>query len=250
MGARNIRKQFFCEKKNQETFTYKEDKHLLAEFEAALPPLYQQLRNDCKIEWENYVNHPFVQQLANQTLPRTQFLNWMVQDYFYLIQYARAYALLAYKADTIPQMQSASTILHGLLHEEMSLHRATLDSAGIDLTTAKESLETLAYSRYIIDRAQSGDILDLLVTLSPCLAGYGEIGLRLIANVTLENHLYREWIETYAGPAYHTLLHEGLAQLESLAATHGATARYPLLLKQFRQSVQLETAFWNAGHTT
>ena len=223
---------------------------MITQFEAALPPLYKQLRNDCKIEWDNYVNHPFVQQLGNQTLPQTRFLSWMVQDYFYLIQYARAYALLAYKADTIPRMQSAATILHGLLHEEMALHRATLNAAGIDLTGAAESLETLAYGRYIIDRAQSGDILDLVVTLAPCLAGYGEIGLRLITNTTLDNHPYRDWIETYAGPAYHALMREGLAQLESLAATHGATARYPMLLKQFRQSVQLETVFWNAGHAT
>ncbi len=237
-------------KKELKNFYVLEDLHLITQFEAALPPLYKQLRDDCKNVWESYVNHPFVQQLANQTLPKTQFLNWMVQDYFYLIQYARAYALLAYKAHTIPQMQSASTILHGLLHEEMALHRAILESAGIDLTTATESLETLAYSRYIIDRAQSGDILDLVVTLAPCLAGYGEIGLRLVANTPLENHPYRDWIETYSSPAYHSLIHEGLAQLESLAETHGATARYPMLLRQFRQSVQLETAFWNAGHST
>ncbi len=223
---------------------------MIKEFEAALPRLYKQLRSDCKHEWNNYVNHPFVQQLGNGTLPKTQFNNWMVQDYFYLIQYARAYALLAYKSDTIAQMQSASTILHGLLNEEMALHRAQLESAGIDLAAAEESLETLAYGRYIIDRAQTGDVLDLAVTLSPCLAGYGEIGLRLITdpNITLQNHPYLNWIETYGGPTYHGFVREGLTQLQTLADSHGATARYPMLLKQFRQSVQLETAFWNAGN--
>lgn len=218
--------------------------------------LYGNLRRDSGTEWDAYVHHRFVHQLADGTLPRAEFLAWMVQDYLYLISYTRAYALLIYKSDTVARMRSAATIVFGLLTNEMSLHRQQLSAAGIsesDLEAAQESLETLAYGRYVLDRAQTGDALDLVVTLSACLAGYAEIGLRLSLDpaTKLEGNPYRDWIETYSGETYHGLVREGLANLQSLAGQYGGQARFPMLLKQFREAVRLEAAFWDAGrHAT
>jgi len=218
--------------------------------------LYGNLRRDSGAEWDAYVHHRFVRQLADGTLPRAEFLAWMVQDYLYLISYTRAYALLIYKSDTVARMRSAATIVFSLLANEMSLHRQQLSAAGISessLEAAQESLETLAYGRYVLDRAQTGDALDLVVTLSACLAGYAEIGLRLSLDpaTRLDGNPYRDWIETYSGDTYHGLVREGLANLQSLAEQYGGQARFPMLLKQFREAVRLEAAFWDAGrHAT
>lgn len=216
--------------------------------------LYGRLRRDCGAEWEAYVGHPFIDRIADGTLPREEFLAWMVQDYLYLIHYTRAYALLIYKSATVSQMQAAAGIVQGLLGDEMSLHRRQLAAAGIpeaDIEATPEALETLAYSRYILDRGQCGDVLDLTVTLSACLAGYYEIGLRLLARPErpLAANPYRDWIETYGGASYRALVRAGLERLEDLAVSLGGETRYPMLLRQFRDSVRLETAFWNAGRS-
>jgi len=217
--------------------------------------LYGTLRRHCGQAWEAYIGHRFVRELAAGTLAKSEFLAWMVQDYLYLVHYTRAYALLVYKSGTVAQMRSAAAIVHGLLNEEMSLHRQMLAAEGIDeaqLSRTPETLETLAYGRYVLDRAQAGDELDLVVTLSACLAGYGEIGLRLMADpeTIFAGNPYRGWIETYGGPVYLGLVREGLEQMEVLAQTHGGAARFPLLLQEFRQAVVLEAAFWDAGRTS
>ncbi len=228
------------------------------DFDQAMPfasnTLYGNLRRDVGPAWDAYVHHRFVRQLADGSLPREEFLAWMVQDYLYVIHYTRAYALLVAKSDTVARMRGAANIVFGLLNNEMSLHRAELEAAGISeaaLDQAEESIETLAYSRYVMDRAQTGDALDLVVTLSACLAGYGEIGLRLLADpqTKLEGNPYSAWIETYGGSAYNDMVREGLKGMEDLSQTHGGAARYPLLLAQFRQAVRLEAAFWDAGRT-
>ena len=216
--------------------------------------LYGKLRRDCGAEWDAYVNHRFVKDLAAGTLDQKEFLAWMVQDYLYLISYTRAYALLIYKSDTVARMRSAATIVHGLLSEEMSLHRQQLSAAGIgeaDLDQAQESLETLAYGRFVLDRAQTGDALDLVVTLSACLAGYGEIGLRMLADdaTLIDGNPYADWIKTYGGESYGRLVRTGLESLEALAQQYGAAARYPMLLEEFRTAVRLEAAFWDAGRS-
>jgi len=212
------------------------------------------LRENCEPDWDAYVGHRFVSELAAGTLPKPEFLAWMIQDYLYLVHYTRAYALLVYKSTTLDAMSSAAAIVHGLLNGEMSLHRQMLAAEGINaaqIVRTSETLETLAYGRYILDRAQAGDELDLVVTLSACLAGYGEIGLRLAADPATKLHAnpYRDWIETYSGPAYIGLVKQGLARMEDLSQTHGGRARFPLLLAHFRQAVRLEAAFWNAGRT-
>lgn len=38
-----------------------------------------------------------------------------------------------------------------------------------------EARATLAYTRYVLDTGNRGDLLDLHVALAPCLVGYGEI---------------------------------------------------------------------------
>jgi thiaminase/transcriptional activator TenA len=228
------------------------------DFDQAMPfasnMLYGQLRRDAGAEWNTYVDHRFVRELAAGTLPREEFLAWMVQDYLYVVHYTRAYALLIYKSGTVAQMRSAANIVFGLLNNEMSLHRQQLQEAGVteaDLEQAQETIECLAYSRYVLDRGQVGDVLDLSVTLSACLAGYGEIGLRLIAEpqTKLEGHPYRDWIETYGGAEYNNMVREGLIRLEELSQSLGGAARYPLLLQQFREAVRLEAAFWDAGRS-
>ena len=226
------------------------------DFDAAMPfasnTLYGALRRGVGAEWAAYVDHRFVRELASGALPREEFLQWMVQDYLYLIHYARCYALVIYKSGSVAQMRSAAEIVFGLLNAEMSLHRRQLAEAGIveaDLDRAEETLETIAYSRYMLDRGQTGDVLDLLVTLSACLAGYGEIGLRLLADprTKLEGNPYRDWIETYGGDEYIELVREGLSSMEAVSQEYGGEARFARLLEQFRQAVRLEAAFWDAG---
>ena len=55
----------------------------------------------------SYVEHPFVQGLGDGTLPEAAFRHYLVQDYLFLIQFARAYGLAAYKADTLAEIRAA-----------------------------------------------------------------------------------------------------------------------------------------------
>lgn len=214
--------------------------------------LFSRLRADCRQEWENYIHHPFLRELAAGTLPAASFRTYLVQDYLYLIQYARAYALAVYKDPDVAGMRRTARLLTDLLDTEIGLHIAYCRDWGLsetDLQQQPESLELLAYTRFMLDCGQRGDILDLLVSLSACLVGYAEIGLRLAADpgTLRQDNPYLPWIEIYGGAHYVQLANEGLQRLDALALSHGADARYPMLLRSFRTTVRLETAFWTPG---
>ena len=62
--------------------------------------LFGRLRRDAGAAWEGYVAHPFVVALGEGTLPEAAFRHYLIQDYLFLIHFARAYALAGTRART------------------------------------------------------------------------------------------------------------------------------------------------------
>lgn len=85
--------------------------------------LYGRLRQQAGADWQDYVAHPFVQQLAAGTLPESAFRRYLTQDYLFLIHFARAYALLVSKLRTLPEMRAATASLNAIV-AELPLHLA------------------------------------------------------------------------------------------------------------------------------
>lgn len=211
--------------------------------------LFERLRADNGNAWQGYIRHPFVLALGDGTLPREKFQKFLIQDYLFLVQYARAYLLLAYKLDDSADMRAAMATATVLLDAEMPLHVSYCAGWGIsepEMARAPHSLELLAYTRYVLELGLSGDALDLMVALAPCIAGYAEIGAMLAETLAPDNP-YKAWIETYTGAEYTGSVADALAIMERLAAAKGAEARYPRLKQIFGLATQCEAAFWETG---
>lgn len=203
--------------------------------------------------WDAYTRHPFVQGLADGSLPRAAFLHYLVQDYLFLVHFARAWALAVTKADTIGEMRICAATVHALIDGEMRLHIQTCAEAGLDEATlfaAEERAENLAYTRYVLDAGHAGDFLDLLAALAPCVLGYGEIGARLLREAG--DTPYRGWIETYGGADYQQVCARVGALIDGAAARRlgpdpAATPRWPAICRRFTTATRLEAGFWDMG---
>jgi thiaminase/transcriptional activator TenA len=210
--------------------------------------LFATLRRGAGPLWTAYVEHPFVAALGDGSLPRAAFARYLTQDYLFLVQFARAYALAGYKATGLDDLRAAAAGLQAILRE-MPLHVAYCAEWGLteaDLLAEPEALETVAYTRFVLDRGLSGDLLDLHVALAPCVLGYAEIGARLDATRTPGNP-HAAWIAAYAGEDYRAAASVALDTLDRLAETSGGPARLPDLQRTFNAAVRLETAFWEMG---
>ena len=210
------------------------------------------LRKAAGDDWRAYVAHPFVQGLGDGTLPEAAFRHYLVQDYLFLIQFARAYGLAAYKADTLAEIRAASDGLKALVEVEMDLHRAYCADWGLDeaaLEAADADGATLAYTAYVLERGLAGDLLDLRVALAPCVVGYGEIGARLAADpaTRTDGNPYASWIEMYAGAEYQAFMRAEVEALDSLAARRGGSARFELARRHLPHRDAARSAFWQAG---
>lgn len=207
----------------------------------------------CQDDWQAYVDHSFVQQLAAGTLAMPCYAHYLKQDFLFLKQYARAWALAIYKSDSLEQMRANLPAVQGLLDVEIGLHIDYCAEWGLDeqqLQAVPEATATVAYTRYVLDCGQSGDQLDLHVALAPCSLGYAVIGQQLAAdkNTLMEGNPYRAWIEMYSSEGFQTGAQSHLDYLNNLLAElPDDSPRWQRLQQIFATATRMEVAFWQQG---
>lgn len=214
--------------------------------------IFERLKTAASVEWRAYTEHPFTAGMADGSLAEPAFRHYLVQDYLFLIEFARAYALAVYKSPSLADMREAAGGISAILDVEMNLHVKLCAGWGLsaaDLEQASPAVEMLAYTRYVLDAGMRGDLLALKVALAPCVIGYAEIATRLAAQpgALAESNPYRVWIAEYAGDAYQDVAAKAQAHMEDLADRYATPAREAELIAVFKEATRLEADFWEMG---
>ncbi|SFE82568.1 thiaminase (transcriptional activator TenA) [Marinobacter sp. DSM 26671] len=217
-----------------------------------MPYQFEDLKKSCQNEWQAYIEHGFVEQLGNATLAPEAFQHYLKQDYLFLIQFARAFALAAYKSPTLSDLRQAKEGLQAIVDVELDLHISYCKEWGIseqELAELPEARATLAYTRYVLDTGNRGDLLDLHVALSPCMVGYGEIANWLNSRAETirgESNPYDAWIAMYESDEFQDAMQAEICWLnERLAEV--SPARFKELTRIFSDATRLEIDFWEMG---
>lgn len=214
--------------------------------------LFGKLKQGCPQDWHAYCHHPFLQGIADGSLPLECFQHYLQQDYLFLIHFSRAYALAVYKAGNLDEMRAAAAGVSGILEQEMALHLSYCAQWGLteaDIVNQPEARANMAYTRYVLERGMAGDILDLYTALSPCAVGYAEIGLRLIndPDTKKEDNPYWNWIQTYGDDEFQESAQRQIRFLDQLAENRFNDTRLKSLQQTFREATRLEVGFWQMG---
>src|SRR5712692_3814318 len=214
--------------------------------------LFARLRAASGAIWPAYTRHDFVLRLARGDLPEPAFRRYLVQDYLFLLHFARAWGLAVYKSETLAEMRRAHALVAATLDVEIGLHIDYCRGWGLSeaaMAAAPEAPATVAYTRYVLDRGVAGDRLDLEVALAPCIVGYAVIAAERIGDpgTRLAGNRYREWLEMYAGSDYQGLAREAAAALDEQFARRGGEGRFLSLAANFATAARLEADFWQMG---
>ena len=201
--------------------------------------------------WQSYYNHPFVKEIGDGTLEVDKFKYYMIQDYLYLLDYAKVYALGVVKADTEEVMRGFSSMVNGILNGEMSIHRSYMKRLGItqeEIKNAKASLDNISYTHYMLAVSYTGSLADLTVSLLSCMWSYLEIGTHLskIPGST-ENEFYGEWIRGYISKEYKELT-QWVIDLTDKLACDMSEKELKKLEEIFVNTSKYEYMFWDMAY--
>lgn len=216
-----------------------------------MPRFTDELRELAAPIWEAQHQHPFVRGIGDGSVDPQHFAYWVRQDYAYLIEYARLFAIATARAPDLETMTRFATLTRETLATEMSLHRAYAARFGISeaaLEAEVKSPTTQAYTDFLLRTASLGDFGELVAALLPCMWGFHEIGVRLKEQGVPDDPLCAEWIEMYASPEFGELAQWCRETLDAIA--DGLPERNLQRLRDaFLISSRYELRFWQMALT-
>lgn len=208
----------------------------------------QQLRRAAAPIWARCLNHPFVTGIGDGTLPAEKFRYFMLQDYLYLFDYARVFALGVVKARDAALMRLFAKNVDAILDGEMAVHRAYMARLGIPearVLEAEMAPENLAYTRYMLWEAERGGPREIASAILACSWSYAEIGQALARRPgALEHPFYGQWVQSYASAEYGEANQALIALTDRLGAEASGEER-ARLQEIFVQCSRYELGFWD-----
>ncbi|SES90715.1 thiaminase (transcriptional activator TenA) [Oceanobacillus limi] len=211
----------------------------------------ERLHEKLQAIWRKNHSHPFVQGIGDGSLDKEKFRFFMIQDYLYLIEYAKLFAIGAAKSTDVATMGRFAALLDSTLNEEMDLHRQYGKKFGItpeEFEEAKPSPTTLAYTHYMLHVGQNGTLADLIAALLPCAWSYWEIGKELneIPGAS-EHEFYGEWIKMYSSEEFGQVAQWCIDLLDDL--TKGKPEEELSHLEEiFLNTTRFEYMFWEMSY--
>lgn len=198
--------------------------------------------------WEACLRHPFVTGIGDGTLDMEKFRHFMLQDYLYLFDYARVFALGVVKARDPELMRVFAANVDAILGGEMKIHRAymkRLDITEEQVFSVKPALANLSYTSYMLSVAQTGGPMEIVASILACSWSYAEIGQALAAIPGAAEHpFYGEWIRGYASEEYAATNQALIELMDSLAADAGEE-QLAYLTDVFVNCSRYELGFWD-----
>lgn len=198
--------------------------------------------------WEACLRHPFVTGIGDGTLDMEKFRYFMLQDYLYLFDYARVFALGVVKARDPELMRVFAANVDAILSGEMKIHRAymkRLDITEEQVFSIKPALANLSYTNYMLSVAQTGGPMEIVASILACSWSYAEIGQALAAIPGAAEHpFYGEWIRGYASEEYAATNQALIELMDSLAADAGEE-QLAYLTDVFVNCSRYELGFWD-----
>ncbi|EMA55557.1 thiaminase II [Halococcus salifodinae] len=199
--------------------------------------------------WTAQRNHSFVRELADGTLDEAAFRTWLEQDYRYLLDYARTFAVLGTKAREEATMAHCFDVAGTIVAEEMELHREFAAEYGLtpdDLAAVEKAPTCVAYTNYLLRTARERPLGVGAAAIYPCGQGYLDIAEHM-AELADGEHRYTPFITKYTSDAFR----ESVAWMRELVdrCAENDPSLHEEMETAFRRSTQLEHAFWEMAYT-
>jgi len=171
--------------------------------------------------WNSYLEHPFVKGIGEGTLDKEKFIHYMKQDYVYLIEYSRVFAIGSTKANNLKTMTIFANLLHGTMNFEMDLHREYAEKFSIsneELEATEPAATVTAYTSYMISQAELGGVENAIAAVLACAWSYNWIGKKLAEwPGATEHELYGNWVKMYSSDGFTKIANDCIDLINEIA---------------------------------
>ena len=137
--------------------------------------------------WKSYNEHPFVKGIQDGSLDKDKFKYYIMQDYLYLKEYAKVFAIGVAKAKTLETANLFAKYI-AVMNGELDVHSGYMGKFNV----SQEEIDDMKPS------------LDNLAAILSCAYSYEVIAKKIVENNTnsINDEFYGDWIKGYASNEY------------------------------------------------
>lgn len=199
--------------------------------------------------WQQYGEHPFVKGIENGTLDKEKFRYYIIQDYLYLVEYAKVFGIGLAKAKSAETAKLFSDYIHQLTESEMDIHRgyvAKLNIIRSELDSMPIAFDNLSYTSYMLRVAYEEGETEILAAILACAYSYEVIACNMVKNNpdSVNHSFYGDWVKGYSAQSYSKENRYLIDMLEKMTETYTEKQKQHIV-DIFVACSRYELNFWN-----
>ena len=208
----------------------------------------ERLLNAVSDIWQEYSRHPFVKGIEHGDLDQKKFRYYLIQDYHYLLDYMKSFAVGLAKAKS-PEMRALfSSYTRMLTESEMDIHEGYLGRLNVtreELDNTPTALDNLSYTSYMLRVAYEEGETEILAAILSCALSYEYIAKNIVESSpnSVDDPFYGDWIKGYTSERY-CKENIVLTQMLETAAADYTEKQLEHLTEIFVICSRYELAFW------
>lgn len=207
----------------------------------------QRLLLETKDIWQQYNHHPFVLGIQDGTLDKEKFRYYIVQDYLYLEDYARTFAVGVAKAKSLKTANLFAKYI-AVMNGELDVHSGYLAKLGItqeEINSTPRALDNLSYTSYMLRVAYEEGEAEILAGILSCAYSYEIIAKKIVENnpASVGDEFYGDWVKGYISDRYAKDNAVLLEELDCLTENY-TEKQIQHLVDIFVACSRYELAFW------
>lgn len=199
--------------------------------------------------WRVAAGKPFVREMALGTLDEERFRHYMIQDYFYLLDYIEILKSIREQTQDAELVDFLQNVINETEHETYRVHLPYMRKMGVsdeEIRGAVKIPEITGYTGYMREQIRTNGLTAGLTALLQCSWLYAYIAERNVSEYAdgIAASPYRFWFDAYTCEAYINANQMWIDVLDRETASIGSDEA-ALLNEIFRTCAEYENRLWD-----
>jgi thiaminase/transcriptional activator TenA len=209
--------------------------------------------------WNDLLNHRFILEMGNSSLPIEKFTFYLIQDHVFLKEFC-SFLLIARQKSNDQQLKNwFDSLYQTTIDSEMQMQRELLSSLGgisnIDnISAISVSSATVNYISFLKEvsslssspSSAAGNVEVMVSAMAPCPWSYLEISQKL-SKSDIKNGVYSKWIQFYSSNESRQQIDELKNILSSLYDQTNDNTKM-IMRQHFGAACKHEYNFWESAY--
>jgi thiaminase/transcriptional activator TenA len=209
--------------------------------------------NDLKgysVRWDEIVDHIFINEIYNDTLPTEKFIYYLLQDHYFLYAFSKFLQSAKLRTNDHKMREWLEILSFNTINFEMKMQRDLLHSLGVtppvDLASIIPSKTTRDYISFLVGVLSVGKFSEIISAMAPCPWTYLEISQKL-SRVSISNKAYKSWVEFYSSDESYKQV-EKIQQILNLLSEEEDEHYRQKMIYHFVEACNYEFHFWEMAY--